>query len=189
VATPTLVVPAQPATPGDPAKAIEAPKGAPDKYAEFKADGLALNPEAVTAWDAAAKSIGLTQEQRDAAIKFQTDFVNSESKAWEKQAAAEEAARPAAIAAAIAKDPALGGPDAVAKAATMQRAVEAFGGAEFKAFLDKQHPDTYLQFARFALKVGQAIKEDSVAGTQGKAGPQEKRAADVMFGPQVKPAS
>jgi hypothetical protein len=37
------------------------------------------------------------------------------------------------------------------------------------AFLDSKEtgPDAYLHFARFAFKVGQAIKEDSSAGTQG----------------------
>jgi hypothetical protein len=40
------------------------------------------------------------------------------------------------------------------------------------AFLDSKEtgPDAYLHFARFAFKVGQAIKEDSSAGTQGGGG-------------------
>jgi hypothetical protein len=81
--------------------------------------------------------------------------------------------------AAIASDPILGGKDAVANAATVQRAVEAFGGKEFKAFLDKQPVASHVQFARYALAVGKAIKEDSSAGTIGS-GTSQKTEKDLL---------
>ena len=184
---PVVVVPPVPSVPpGQPAPSATEAKGAPETYTAFKAaDGISINQEAVSRFDAAAKLEGFTQTQRDAAIKFQTEFVNGEIAAYEAKMAADEAARPAAIQAAIARDPFLGGKDTVANVATMQRAVVAFGGAEFNAFLDRQQPDTYLQFAKFALRVGQAIKEDSVAGIVSGVGETAMRPADILFGPKT----
>ncbi len=166
-ATPTVVPPTVPTvTPGDQAKAVAVSQGAPETYTDFVADGVTLNAKAVEGFKELAKANNLTQEQAQALVTFQTGFVKGEIAAYEAQMAEDEKARPGKIQLAIANDPVLGGKDAVANAATMQRAVEAFGGTEFKAFLDKQQPDSYLAFARFALKVGHAIKEDSSAGTQ-----------------------
>jgi hypothetical protein len=157
---------------------------------------VALNATALDGFKTLAKTHGLSQEQAQALVTFQTEFVKGEIAAYEAQQKAiatpgtpEQKAHASEIMASIAKDPILGGANAVANAATMQRAVEAFGGQGFKAFLDKQPVETHLQFARFALKVGQAIKEDSSAGTNGTTGPQEKRAADVLFGNTLPKAS
>ena len=173
VATPVVEAP----------KTAETPKvGAPEKY-DFKTpDGVTLNQQALTQFADLAKSHGLSQEQAQALVDFQSNFVKSEIAAYEKQMKEEEAQRPAKIMEAIAKDPELGGPNAVANAATMQRAVEAFGGAEFKKFLDAQPVEAHLAFARFALKVGKAIREDSRAGAAGTTAAEPKRGADILFG-------
>lgn len=180
-ATAVVVPPVQPATPGEPAKAIAPAQGAPEKYADFKADGLALNVEAVSAWDATAKASGLTQEQRDSAIKFQTEFFKAEIAKHEAKLEADFASRNALTA----NDPVLGGPDTVSKVANAQRAMAAFGNdPDLKAALESKETPTghYLAFMRFAAKVGAAIKEDSSAGTNGAGSTAEKRGADVLFG-------
>jgi hypothetical protein len=103
------------------------------------------------------------------------ESIRQELTAYDKRITEEKASIPMLMA----KDPVLGGANAVANLATMQRAITAFGSPELTAFLDAKEtgPDIYLHFARFAYKVGAAIKEDSVAGTQGGNG----EAADTSF--------
>lgn len=182
-ATPVVVLPTTEtvpsASPGDTTPVVSVPKGAPERYEDFKVpSGVSLNAKALDDFKGLAKTHSLSQEQAQALVTFQTDFVKGEIEAYEAQLATDKAAIPGLIA----KDPELGGRDTVAKVATMQRAVEAFGGAGFKKMLDGQGPEVYMEIARFAYKVGSAIKEDSVAGTSGAPGPVEKRAADVLFG-------
>lgn len=167
-ATPVVVVPPKSETvpPGQPA-AVAAPeaKGAPDKYEVFKVpEGMAAQPTLVESFSTVAKKLGLSQEAAQELVTFQMEAMREEIKGYDAKITAEKATIPALMA----KDSVIGGANAVANLATMQRALTAFGSPELTAFLDAKEtgPDIYLHFARFAFKVGQAIKEDSVAGTQ-----------------------
>lgn len=164
-----VVPPVQAAPPVDPAKATTETKGAPDKYADFKIpEGLAAQPALVESFSAVAKKHGLTQEAAQELVTFQMEAMREEIKQYDAKLTAEKATIPSLMA----NDPVLGGANAVANLATMQRALVAFGSPELTKFLDAKEtgPDIYLHFARFAFKVGAAIKEDSVAGTSGGAG-------------------
>ena len=162
---PAVVVAAQPVvaptvTPGDPAKAIEAPKGAPEKYADFvMPEGVTADSAILAGFSEIAKAQNLTQED---AQKF-VDFHNNSVKAMIDGHAAQVAAWPAEIA----KDAELGGADSPAKIATAQRAIAKFGTPALKTMLDTYGFGNHPEFVRFAYKVGSAIKEDSVSGTHG----------------------
>lgn len=182
----SVIVPAipsqtEPAVPGDQAKAATVPQGAPEKYVDFKVpDGMVVQPELVEKFSAVAKAQGLSQAQAQELVTFQMEAMKSDIAKYESHLAAEKASIPSLIA----KDQDLGGANAVAKAETMQRAIRHFGSEKFKAMLDNASPENYMEIARFAYKVGSAIKEDSVAGTHGSPAAQEKRAADILFGPK-----
>lgn len=189
-AAPVVVVPpVQPATPGQPAaSAAQEPKGAPEKYEAFKVpEGMQAQPALVDSFSAVAKKHGLSQEAAQELVTFQMEAMKADIASYDKRITEEKASIPMLMA----KDPVLGGANAVGNLATMQRALVAFGSPELTAFLDAKEtgPDIYLHFARFAYKVGAAIKEDSVAGTQGNGAAAEKRGADVLFGASTPKAS
>lgn len=183
VATPVVVVPpVQAVPPGQPEPTVTEAKGAPETYADFKApEGMQVNKDLVASFAPIAKELGLTQDAAQRLVTYQMEAMKQEIASYDAKLTAEKASIPSLMA----KDPVIGGANAVANLATMQRALVAFGSPELNAFLDAKEtgPDIYLHFARFAYKVGAAIKEDSVAGTQGAGSASEKRAADVMFGP------
>jgi hypothetical protein len=152
---------------------------------------MQANKDLVASFVPIAKELGLTQEAAQRLVTFQMESMKNEIATYDAKIAAEKASIPMLMA----KDPALGGANAVANLATMQRALTAFGSPELTAFLDAKEtgPDIYLHFARFALKVGQAIKEDSVAGTQGAAAGAPQNTAEEFFRlaarPNQKPAA
>jgi len=187
-ATPAApAAPTTPATPGGQPEGTTAPKGAPEKYADFKIpEGMHAQPELISAFSAVAKARGLDQDTAQELVTFQMESMRSGILKYEEGLVRAKAELPALIA----KDPELGGADAVAKAATMQRAIEAFGSPELKKYLDAKDTsnEAYIAIARFALKAGQKIKEDSVAGTQeGPGAPPKEWTADDFYAKAQKP--
>lgn len=173
-------------TPGEPAKALEPLKGAPEKYGDFKVpEGITLDKAVVDRFHGVAKTANLTQDQAQALVDFQMATAAEQQAATDAFFLAEKAALPGLIA----KDPELGGANAVANLAAMQRAIVAFGDPKLTKFLDSPYTssEAYLAFARFALKVGNKVKEDSVTGTGPEAGKQTGWTAEEFYAKAQKP--
>ena len=165
-APPAPAVAAQPPA-ADPAK----PAGPPAEYAEFTVpEGMTLVPEVAEGVKAVAKDLGLTQEQAqklaDANMNTaQAVFVKARSD-WETQSR---------------NDPEVGGAAFAESIGYANKAVDAFGSAEFKALLNRSGLGNHPEMLRVFSKVGRAISEDRlVTGATGHPG--GERDARSLYG-------
>ncbi len=143
----------------------ETPAPVATKPADLKfADGF--DPAAAESLKAAVADLGLEGEKGQKFVDLQ---IARQAKAAAEQAEAAKKVQTEWVEA-LKADKEVGGADFEANQQTAARAVEKFGGAEFKALLDRTGLGNHPDFARFCVRVGKAMADDSVAGASGGAG-------------------
>jgi len=170
--------PAAAAAPGEPAKPGEpATPAIPEKYDLKLPDGALLKPEAVERTAAAAKALGLSNENAQKAL----EFAAGEVKAHQDGMIAEHQARVGEWTKALETDAEVGGTNLEANGQLAWRVIQKFAGdttleKDLKASGYNMHPGLFKLLSR----IGKAMGEGAlVTGNHGGEAP--KDAASVMF--------
>lgn len=151
------------------AQPVVAPAETPAPVAAKPADlkfAEGFDPAVAESLKAAVAELGLEGEKGQKFVDLQ---IARQAKAAAEQAEAAKKVQTEWVEA-LKADKEVGGADFEANQKTAARAVEKFGGAEFKALLDRTGLGNHPDFARFCVRVGKAMAEDSVAGASGGAG-------------------
>lgn len=120
-------------------------------------DGVEANPSLVEALKVAAKDSKSAQALVDAYVGALKAADEKARVDWEqKQTAWVEEVR---------ADKELGGGNFDASVRAANKAIERFGSAELRQFLEETGLGNHPQLVRFAARIGRAFAEDSVAGT------------------------
>jgi len=154
------------------------PKGAPEKYGDFKLpEGIAIAPEILGKFTGVAKELNLTQEQAQKLVELTSENAIAKAKA---QDAALEQQKQSWIKG-LKEDKEYGGDKYNETVERAKRTFKAFGNAELKTILDSSmlgdHPVILKLFATIDRKIG----EDKVVDGKPPAAT-ERSAAEVIYG-------
>lgn len=152
----------------DKAKADEAAKagkkdGAPEKYEAFTVpEGVAIDAEITTAFEAKAKSLNLSQEDAQELIDLSARATLKDRNAFTEQVTQTQASWLAASQA----DKEFGGDNLAENMAVAKKALN-FATPEFKTMLTKSRLGDHPEMVRFMFRIGKAMSEDGfVRGQQ-----------------------
>lgn len=173
----------QPATPDKDAAPAEGKPSdgkptdaAPPAELELKfPDGVQVDTALVDSFKALAKESGLAapaaQKLADLYVDAQSRAAKAQAEAFDRQQKAWESE--------LRSDKDMGGPAFDANVSTARRAIERFGSPALKQLLNDTGLGNHPELARFALRVGRALAEDSVAGAS--AASQATQSEDAML--------
>lgn len=160
--------------------AEQKPQGAPEKYEPFKVpEGVTFDPKAVEAFQTKAKELGLSQDQAQKLVDFQSSAIKAATdeqqksftqmqENWKQETRKEL------------------GADADKQLAFAAATRDKFGSTGLKTILNDSGLSNHPEVVKFFISIGKAISEDGfVAGAPAgdKAG---KSAADIMYPDQGK---
>lgn len=175
-------------------KASEAPPeegkaeaDAPSEELQLKLpEGFAADKEFLDAFRKEAKELGLKSE---GAQKF-VDLYASRQQALISRAEAMETQQVESWVAGVKSDPELGGPKFDASIALGNKALGVFATPALEAVLKETGVGCNPEFIRFAKRVGEALREDSIAGGTGLRTPAKSK-EDELFElyPSMRPAN
>lgn len=145
--------------------------GAPEKYGDFKlAEGVEMDKAMLEGFLPVAKELGLSQEQAQKLVDFQSQYVahaqKAQQEAWDTmQADWVKAAK---------SDKEIGGPAFNDTVGFASKAIAKFGTPELKAALDATGVGNHPEFIRVFAKIGKAMSEDKfhVSNAEAPATPQ-----------------
>jgi hypothetical protein len=162
---------AKPVEPAAPAKAEADAKpavGAPEKYADFTVpEGVTLDPELLGEFSAAAKELGLSQENAQKLVAMGAKI--TQKNAGEVEATVEKAK--AEWAEQSKTDKEFGGDKFEANLADARTTFQTFGTPELGKLLEDSGLDRHPEMLRWALKVSKAISPDKLAHGRQSAAP------------------
>lgn len=170
-------------TDAEKAAKAEAEQHAPEEYEPFKLpDNVSLDDGFITEFKSVAKELDLPQGkaqrlaelgakmQADSATRFVTELqstVDRNAQEW---------------AAAVKKDPELGGDQHAEVMGVAVKALDTFGSPEFKKFLDESRLGSNPEMVRLLYRAGKAISQDTV--TSGRQAAGLRTDADVFYAPK-----
>lgn len=144
---------------GDKPAEEKKPEGAPEKY-DFKAgEGVELDQEALKDFEPVARELNLTNEQAQKLVDaYSTKILplvqKQQAEAWQKQTEG--------WAEAVKADKDIGGANLTSSISSAQRALEIFGDADLKQYLNETGLGNHPALVKAFVKVGKAMSEDKV---------------------------
>ena len=153
------------------------PAGAPEKYDDFKfPEGVESDAEVMAKASELFKEIGLTQEQAQKLVDFQTNSYTAEvektQQAWSDQMDQWSKESKA--------DKEFGGQGLKDNLVKAKAGMDAFGNTEFKDMLEVTGIGNHPEMVRFLVKLGKEVSEHNVLqGNKGGGAP--KTASAIMF--------
>lgn len=160
--------------------ADEKPKGAPEKYEDFKLpDGFQAEPEALKGFQQTAKELNLSQEQAQKLIEFQAQHV---AKLQEQQAATWTDLREGW------KKESLKvlGPKSDESLALVARSRDRFSSPELNKLLNESGLGDHPAVIKHFIELGKQISEDTVVDGKPASGNTNKTIAEILY-PNLKP--
>ena len=143
----------------------DAPKGAPEEYADFTVpEGVELDAEVLGEFKTLGKDLNLSQEQAQKVA----DLGVSLSKKWADGLAEHVKETRQGWIDEVKADKDIGGDKLPATLAAAKRALDAYGSPAFRQLLDSHGLGDNPEFIRFAFKAGQAISEDTMVAAEGE---------------------
>lgn len=148
--------------------------GSPEQYDFQSREGVELDTEALKDFEPVARDLNLTNEQAqklvDAYPKILAGVQQRQAEAWQKQT--ED------WAAAVKADKTIGGDRLTANISAAQRAIDQFGSAELKEYLNGTGLGNHPELVKFCVNVGKSLSEDGmVTGDIGG----QRSAAEVLY--------
>jgi hypothetical protein len=136
-----------------------AAEGAPEAYADFTLpEGYQLNEAMHGNFQEVARSLNLSQEQAQQIIDLDAQRAQGDADAakaaWDNQLAEWKSE--------VQNDEVLGKANYEQSMATANKAIDAFGSPELRAFLDESGLGTHPELLKAFHKVGSAISEDTL---------------------------
>lgn len=160
--------PAAEPTEGD--KAGEEPKGEaaeppkpPEDFDLNIPEGFEASDEALSAFKGLAKELGLQQEQAQKLIDYQAEIAAKQLEADRKQWMETQKVWQTEVR----QDAEFGGAEFDKNLALANRVLTKFGTPELLTFLQNTGLSNHPEMVKFAIRLGKAGAEDSVAGTSG----------------------
>lgn len=146
------------------AKAEDAPQGAPESYADFTLpEGVTLDPEMGTELTALAKELNLPQ----ATAQKLVDLGVKQAQGFATALKTSVDAAKAQWADAVRSDAEIGGANLGPNMAVAKKALVAFGTPELTGLLNQTGLSQNPEFLRLLFRVGSAISEDTLVGSDG----------------------
>lgn len=154
------------------------PEGAPEKYEFTAGEGVELDAEALKDFEPVARELNLTNEQAQKLVDaYSTKILplvqKQQAEAWQKQTEG--------WAEAVKADKEIGGANLTSSISSAQRALEIFGDADLKQYLNETGLGNHPALVKAFVKVGKAMSEDNMI-TGKESG--QRSAAEVLYGKQ-----
>ncbi len=153
-------------------------KGAPETYADFKVpEGVEVNQPVLDAFKVLAKKHNLTQEGAQELIDLQVKHVQGITEGLQKTFEDTKAEWKKEAIAAL-------GADYKKELVFASRAIEKFGTAELRVFLNQTGTGNHKDLVNFFVAVGKAISEDHIV--PGAEGSGQKSDSQLFYGDTMK---